>query len=142
MSPTLLSQERQVPTFWASDESDDGGVYTDVMALVVAMVFGAVHCIAWSYAFLSPMEQLMWRVSAVSIVAVPVVILLSLVVYGLIASSSEMLADIVLATSLTVCVIFYIAARGVLLVLSFTALKSLPFGAYQTVQWTTFIQHV
>lgn len=141
MSPTLLSQERQVPTFWASDESDDGGVYADVMALVVAMVFGTVHCITWLYAFLSPMEQLMWRVSAVSIIAVPVVILLSLVVYGLIASSSEMLADIVLATSLTVCV-FYIAARGVLLVLSFTALKSLPFVAYQTVQWTTFIQHV
>lgn len=38
--------------------------------------------------------------------------------------------------------IVYVAARLTLITLSFTSLKSLPFGAYQTVQWTTFVPHI
>ena len=38
--------------------------------------------------------------------------------------------------------ILYIIARAVTLVLSFTSLRGLPLGAYETVHWTTFIPHI
>lgn len=73
-----LKQEGQVPTFWADCADDDeNGKTADMIALAVAMVFGAVHCAAWSYSFPSHMEQHMWRASAISIVAVPVAMLLT-----------------------------------------------------------------
>lgn len=136
-----LSQEQRVPTFWANC-ADEAVTIADVVVLLVAMAFGAVHCIVWSYAFPSHMELLMWHVSAISIVAVPVAILLSLAVYILICLFSETLANILLVTSFIVCAIFYIAGRILLLVLSFTTLRSLPIGAYQTVKWTTFVPHI
>ncbi|CCL99483.1 uncharacterized protein FIBRA_01501 [Fibroporia radiculosa] len=41
------------------------------LAMVVTMVFGGVHCIAWSYAFPSHLEMLIWRTSALAITALP-----------------------------------------------------------------------
>ncbi|KAF7977197.1 hypothetical protein HWV62_4447 [Athelia sp. TMB] len=42
----------------------------------------------------------------------------------------------------TPIIVIYIAARIILIVLSFTSLRGLPFAAYQTVQWTTFMPHI
>ena len=37
---------------------------------------------------------------------------------------------------------FYILGRAVLLVIAVISLRSLPYGAYETVRWTTFIPHI
>lgn len=138
-----LKQEGQVPTFWADCADDDeNGKTADMIALAVAMVFGAVHCAAWSYSFPSHMEQHMWRASAISIVAVPVAMLLTFALDKLVDWLFDTAQTVVLATGCTVCAIVYIAARLMLLFLSFSTLRSLPFAAYQTVLWTTFIPHV
>lgn len=59
----------------------------------------------------------MWRISVISIFAVPVAMLLSFVVYPLMINSSKMLPAIAFDGSLNVCAIVYIAGRVVLLVL-------------------------
>lgn len=136
----VLSEEDSVPTFWAGGSDIGHDVYiADVIALTVAMAFGAVHCTAWSYTFPSPIEQLMWRVSAISIVAVPVIMGLSLLAFVYLY---KVVTVFVLVAVSAPCAIIYIAARLVLLFLSFTILRSLPFAAYQTVEWTTFIPHI
>jgi len=140
-----LQAEQRVPTFYS------GGGYADetllasgIITLLITMVFGAVHCVAWSYAFPSHVEKLLWRLSALSIVAVPVVIILSFVIAAIISESevSDVFAYVIWYTVSVVGALLYIAARILLLTLSFTTLRSLPLAAYQTVQWTTFIPHI
>ena len=39
--------------------------------VLVTMVFGGIHCIAWSFAFPSTTEQLLWRISSIAITGIP-----------------------------------------------------------------------
>ncbi|KAF7979537.1 hypothetical protein HWV62_42128 [Athelia sp. TMB] len=131
----------RVPTFWAADHDNDA-LFADVIALLVAMVFGAVHCIAWSYTFQSHLEQQLWRASAIAIIAVPAALAAAFVVAILLDGHFGM-KDVAVATALYVPLAsVYITARIVLILISFTSLRMLPAGAYQTVQWTTFVPHV
>ncbi|KZP06160.1 hypothetical protein FIBSPDRAFT_764841 [Athelia psychrophila] len=128
-----LSGEERVPTFWSSCSSRSQlPLHADIIALSVAMVFGAVHCAAWSYAFPSLEQQKMWRVCAITITAIP----LPMAVY--LGSFSGFLKVIFMALG----ALLYILARSILLVLALTTLHQLPLSAYQTVQWTTWIPHI
>lgn len=145
-----LRRCERVPTFWAGNPDDDVILLADVIALLVAMVFGAVHCIAWSSQFQSHLEQQLWRYSAIAIIAVPValvlVILLALpsilVIDYLDINISANVGIALIGVAYTAIAITYTVARLVLIVLSFTSLGHLPLEAYQTVQWTTFIPHI
>ena len=103
------------------------------MALVT-MAFGGIHCIAWSFAFPSQPEQLLWRISSMVITGFP----LALVGVGFVG---QWLHEVFI-TLLVLLVVLYPVSRIVLLVLSLSTLRSLPPSAYQTVQWTTFLPHV
>lgn len=72
----------------------------DIIALVVAIAFGAVHYIAWFYAFPSHIEQLMWRAAVISIVAIPVIMALGIVV---ISGVSGTLGEILLSVWCSLC---------------------------------------
>jgi hypothetical protein len=37
----------------------------------VMAVFGGIHCIAWSFDFPSHNEQLLWRISSITITGIP-----------------------------------------------------------------------
>ena len=134
----------QVPTFWAADRGHHV-LEADLIALLVAMVFGAVHCIAWSDAFRSPLERQMWRVSAIAIVAVPAGLVVALLVAFLIGGiilHSERLILIIAAAFYVPLALIYVAARIVLILISFSSLSILPIAAYKIVGWTTFVPHV
>lgn len=103
-----------------------------------ATIFGAVHCIAWPYSFPSHAEQLLWRMSAIAIVAIPVAMLIGAVVRINRRHWIRRLSSV----ATIIGGIMYVSARLLLLVLSFTTLRSLPFTAYQTVEWTAFIPHI
>ncbi|KAF7979536.1 hypothetical protein HWV62_42126 [Athelia sp. TMB] len=132
----------RVPTFWAADRTNENVVFADVIALLVAMAFGAVHCIAWSYASQSPLEQHLWRASAIAIIAVPAALALAAVVAWLLENSCDLNMDTVLPIFYLPLASMYIAARIILILISFTSLRMLPTGAYQTVQWTTLVPHI
>ncbi|KAF7977362.1 hypothetical protein HWV62_3953 [Athelia sp. TMB] len=71
-----LRSREQVPTFFAGKPDEHLILVADFIALVIALVFGSVHCIAWSYVYPSYTEQLLWRISAATIVVVPVIFLM------------------------------------------------------------------
>ncbi|KZP06168.1 hypothetical protein FIBSPDRAFT_842381 [Athelia psychrophila] len=139
---SLCSEER-VPTFWSSCSHRDSTIplYADITALSVAMVFGAVHCAAWSYVFPSVVEKWMWRACAIVIAAIPLPMAGAFAVFDPFTLFKSFSAFI-----LTICMIWgtllYILARIILFVLCFTTLHNLPLSAYQTVQWTTWIPHI
>ncbi|KAF7975167.1 hypothetical protein HWV62_10353 [Athelia sp. TMB] len=133
-----LRQCKRVPTFWAGSLGDgySGAVYgADAISLLVAMVFGAVHCIAWSDTFRSHLEQQMWRGSVIAIITVPAALVIALFVAGLIdwaLSDSEELFTIIAGALYVPIAFIYVSARVILILISFTSLKTIPPAAYQT----------
>lgn len=132
-----LALEKQVPTFFSGKPEEHHILLADALALLVAVIFGAVHCIAWSFSFPSRTKKLLWRTSSVAIVGVPAIFIMLVL---LIALDSKRLAKPVILLSMF-GIPFYILARMVLLVLAFTTLRSLPLAAYESVHWTTFLPH-
>ncbi|KZP11759.1 hypothetical protein FIBSPDRAFT_837278 [Athelia psychrophila] len=136
-----LSSEERVPTFWSSCATGVGRdipLYADIIALTVAMIFGAVHCAAWSYVFPSLAEQQMWRVCAIAVTAIPLPMTAAFAVSNPFGVRPTYTAVFCMAVG----ALLYISARIMLLILSFTTLRHLSPSAYQTVQWTTWIPHI
>ena len=131
-----LSCKDRVPMFWGNNDTDEEIFIADGIMLGVGICFGAIHCIAWRFSFPTDAELLMWRISCVAITAIPLYIFLGFFL-GIVLDSVVALAYLLLPA-----LILYIIARAVTLVLAFTSLRGLPFGAYETVQWTTFIPHI
>lgn len=164
-----LSRRSKVPIFYAANPLDDELFLADFIGMVTATLFGAIHCIAWSFTFLSDTERLLWRISSLIIVGGPsiwaVIFLLAWLKSDLKINKRWMIVwawgwwkggdytagwdkrTIKWVGSITgilcfISIIAYIVARIILLVIAFLALRSLSVSAYQTVTWTTFIPHI
>jgi hypothetical protein len=109
----------------------------------IAMVFGAIHCIAWPFEFPSEPERILWRVSSVIITSAPIFLALSVVLIGfdLHLTASLSLEPLGLGLIL-LCGYVYPIGRICLLVLPFLSLRALPAQAYSSVHWTTLIPHI
>ncbi|KAG2129166.1 uncharacterized protein EDB93DRAFT_1234459 [Suillus bovinus] len=136
-------QKLRVPTF-------DGSIALELLdqlvlalaGLLMATIFGGVHCMAWFFAFPTYQEQVLWRMSAIAISCTPScvfacfpVILCTLVVLPYATMISWLFMFIV-------CPILYIIGRAILLVLMFTTLRDLPPDAYKAVSWTALMPHL
>ncbi len=103
--------------------------------IFVAGVFGGLHLLAWNYEFPTADERLLWRVSAVSIMALPPAFYFwefaRFIAYGQTHRNIIGLG----------IVMFYVAARMYNFVEIFFSLRSTPPALYQTVQWTVFLPH-
>ena len=121
-------------------EEDDIDFSSVSGAILVAMVFGGIHCIAWSFSFPSPTEQLLWRISSIAITGIPLAVVG--IVFIAVLLDDDNPVETILDIPYILLVFLYPISRILLLVLSLTTLRSLPPSAYQTVQWTTFIPHV
>ena len=118
-----------------------GGNFSSLSGFIlVTLVFGGIHCVAWSFHFPSPTEQLLWRMSSTAITGLP------LAFTGIVFIHNQLRYDnpvkTILLSTLSLPEFLYPVSRILLLVLSLTTLRSLPPSAYQTVQWTTFLPHL
>jgi hypothetical protein len=121
-----------------------------IVLLAVAMAFGAIHCIAWPFAFASDADRMLWRVTSVTITALPLTYPLGMfiwgAVYGPVFDDDTDSID-PWPTTIAFAFVFsqpyaYGLGRVVLLVLSFLSLRALPPDAYLSIDWTTLIPHV
>lgn len=112
-----------------------------VTTLTVSILFGLCHVAAWGFAFPTFWERLLWRVSAVACVALPVVILGLIYIedyLGLLKKWQKkwiaLLYDTLFAK--------YILVRVFLLVEVFISLRSVPPDVYKSVDWAAYIPHI
>jgi hypothetical protein len=136
-----LLREKRVPTFYAGRIQAKSKLHDAllVVEMIVAMVFGGIHCIAWSFSFPTRIEQILWRVSSIATVSTPFLILVLALVFDLLDLGVPEIFTLFL---LILSPLIYVLSRLVLLILSFISLRSLPPSAFYTVRWTTFIPHV
>ena len=140
---TLGDKSLRVPTFYSPyNDNDDNDGLPFLFAMCVATVFGAIHCIPWSFHFATLQEQWAWRISSVLLSGVPI----STFALGFLLSEDEngdlKLYDYFLVLILVIIISLYSIARIVLLVLPFVALRALPPGAYAQVNWINFLPHI
>jgi hypothetical protein len=98
------------------------------------MVFGGIHCLAWSFPFPTHTEIILWRVSAIYIAVAPVFVILAEWVAD--HGKDNLGVDMALLISLV-----YSAAWVILLILTFSSLRSPPPDLYQTLSWSSFLPH-
>ena len=107
------------------------------------MIFGAIHFIAWGHGFPSHVEFILWRMSCVALVAVP---LFSTVFCGAaVLDPSDNLLEVIGALAFLLLMLsawLYVVARIATIAIAFTALRSLPSDALMVVDWTNFIPHI
>ncbi|KAK0502207.1 hypothetical protein EDD18DRAFT_683932 [Armillaria luteobubalina] len=108
----------------------------DAVLFVIGSIFGAIHCIAWSFDFPSHAEMLLWRISSLSALLLPMLVSLVSSVFTRCAKRKDGITVPVFAMLYA-----YITARSILIVLAFMQLRSLPPLALSNVQWTDYIPH-
>ena len=133
------SSPLRVHTFYSPwDEMNQNHFFVISFPICVAVVFGGIHCIAWSFEFPSPQERLTWRISAAFLSGEPIL-------YGLLV-----IIDNYQVAFLTICLkalfisitVMYFAARIVLLVLPCITLRALPPSALIDIQWSSLFPHI
>lgn len=106
---------------------------TELGLLLIPMLYGASHAVAWDSNFPSEKEQYFWRMSSVVIMVGPAVIWL----LAFIGRIKGWLLVVVCAPVAAVMVV----ARGFLTVEAFLSLRSLPEEAYQSTPWEDLWPH-
>ncbi|KAF8802869.1 hypothetical protein BYT27DRAFT_7341129 [Phlegmacium glaucopus] len=119
-----------IPPFYAPPTSRES--HARLIGIGIGILFGEIHCIAWSFRFQSVAEQYIWKISAVNITVLPIIITIIFAVifrYGI-------------HHSLIPYMVVYWLSHAVLLVLPLLALRSLPAEALLDLKWTAFIPHI
>ncbi|KAF8331037.1 uncharacterized protein EI90DRAFT_1056251 [Cantharellus anzutake] len=101
---------------------------------VIGIIFGGVHCLAWSFPFPTRAEKLLWRISAIIITVTPGPYVLGWARWKR--------GDVISMLFGALPVQFYPFARIILFTLTFTSLRSPPPDLYRTTSWTSFIPHL
>jgi hypothetical protein len=142
VSMAMQDSQWDEPTFSAGQNEDENqATKARYGAAVVSMIFGTIHCLAWSFPFPSHTELILWRISSIAMTAVPPFISLVLSFpsrYIDQVPDVTVFAFILILSSATL----YVIARVALFVLALMALRSLPPSAFQVVRWTTFLPHI
>jgi hypothetical protein len=131
---------------------------------VVCAVYGALHLLAWSFVFPTPIEAWLWRGSGLVMAGAPAVTLLSVVAWHIAGTNREYVrakarswivrvgcrvvrgvcggvgsVGIMMVLGLWVA---YPFARVYVLVEGFVSLRSCEEGVYAKVGWAEFVPHV
>jgi len=137
---------KSVPTFYPCDLDQSANYEVTLAAVVIAMIFGGIHCVAWSFQFSSHMEQLYWRLTSLFITCSPplswLVGAVILLFWRKLSYWWKKALEFVLGYIAVGGSVLYVLSRVTLLVITFVSLRSLPPGAYETVHLITFIPHI
>lgn len=109
----------------------------------LGVAFGAIHCIAWTFQFPSSAERNLWRICSVVLMVVPATFVPGYWCSNFVWSDGKSTTLRVFVWHLVVLLygVAYSCARTAMAIEAFISLRALPPGAYQAVQWTTFIPH-
>jgi len=128
---------------WDAINSPGHGITSSVsgpvMLIVVGVLFGGVHCFAWSFPFPTKREAFLWKFCALYCTAGPVAFT---VFAGFLLMLPDRAQDEVSGLGAILFITGYIVCRVILLVLTFTSFRAAAPGIYEATVWTWFFPHV
>jgi hypothetical protein len=134
----IATGAESVPMFYSGKLAYNMERHATLIASTIATLFGAIHCIAWSFEFGSHTEKWLWCLSSLAITSIPLIFFIGFRFDTHLEEGVRYLSfPFILLGG-----ILYVLARILSLLLPFVSLRSLPPEAYQTVRWTTFIPHI
>jgi hypothetical protein len=152
-SSIIDENAQRVPTFYATT-TDPYHNFTPIGISSTAMgvLFGAIHCLGWSFDFPTRFESIAWRTSSLVVTCVPIVMMAIMTLSHIVSrsyfrdpnsqnSTLETVFSSFAAPIVAPIILLYVAARLVLIVLAITSLGGLPPDALRTIAWTRFIPH-
>ncbi|KAL9620579.1 MAG: hypothetical protein Q9160_004940 [Pyrenula sp. 1 TL-2023] len=151
-----LRYERSLPRYWIPNNAthNDGcgpaqpHTRIALACFVAALIFGAVHCLAWNLHFPTTVERLLWRISAVLTALMPLLSYVTVLTlrWASFKSFPGCIRHLLASENMTPCVMYifwllYILAR-IYIVLE--ALRSLAFLAPETYleTWSVNLPHI
>jgi hypothetical protein len=111
-------------------------------SVLIATIFGSIHCIGWSFHFPSHTEQLLWRISSIATTSIPAIGTCVSVVLAFVLIKCGAYRNDVANFFIVFPMILYVLGRIMLLILCVAALRSPSPSSLQTVQWINFLPHV
>ena len=160
---SLKDQIRRTVMNWDSETNAclEAGKLSDsyqylalAMSAIMAMIFSAVHWVAWNSPFPTFVERMLWSCSAIITFTVPIIFAAVWAVsYNLVKVVKRRRSVLMWPKFVVDLLIFfhrhllpflsllYVLARLFLLVLPFVFLRNLPPTSYCTISWTRFLPH-
>ncbi|KIK61493.1 hypothetical protein GYMLUDRAFT_166351 [Collybiopsis luxurians FD-317 M1] len=129
----------KIPSFVRTPHLEPLKQQDQYIAYGAAILFGAIHCAAWTFAFPSAVERVCWRIASVIVTCVPLYMIFA--VWNHMRRHSFESESTVHYIGLVVS-IAYVLARLALIVLPLLALQDLPPLAFETVEWISFVPHI
>ncbi|KAH9479058.1 hypothetical protein JR316_0007635 [Psilocybe cubensis] len=140
---------KKVPKFYAI--LGDYDMHVNLVVSIIGVVFGSIHCAAWSFRFPSSVELILWRVASLLITCIPASFLVVVFsVDGVLKAPTDpykrgwkgFIRVHISPFMFAVLLPMYGLARAILITESLITLRDLPSSAFSIVSWTTFIPHI
>lgn len=112
-----------------------------LFAPVLGVLYGIWHLLSWNFFFASHAELLIWRTCTI-VTTIFLPLLFGIVVLDECCEKKKMDDRGVCFVLFVVFAGFYALARTAVIVEVFVGLRTLPAGAFETVQWTNFVPHL
>jgi hypothetical protein len=103
--------------------------------IIISLGFGAVHIAAWNFHFPSPTEQLLWRISSVGVIILPILIVLMLMEEDI---YKRILRRTLWDALFWPFAISYTLFRLYMFIEMFISLRASPASVYQTPRWSQY----
>jgi hypothetical protein len=116
--------------------SSERGLFSLGLTAVITCIFGGCHLIGWDFLYPSLVEQLLWRISSISCLVIPFLLVLVFPIVEWLGCFDNF------HIPLLVLSLLYALVRIYLLVEVFISLRSVPAGVYQTVNWSLYFPHL
>lgn len=108
-----------------------------VMSILSITLFGGIHVFAWNLNYPTPVERLLWRISALSVAIAPTISALLVLLESVTLGSTDTFSK----WSVTVLAPLYLSSRMYLLAESFRSLYFLPRNGF-VATWETNSLHI
>ncbi|KAM6477936.1 hypothetical protein HDV62DRAFT_371619 [Trichoderma sp. SZMC 28011] len=144
--PFLQTKHYYMPSV-AAHGTDGNMKHIDAKAFIVALVtvvsFGGIHLFAWNLKFPTPIEGLLWKISAIITIACPTLYVSSHMPY-MGKSPNDVTKETAMKIKAVVALtsFFYVFARLFLITESIRSLYYLPREAFIATSWTADLPHM
>jgi hypothetical protein len=115
--------------------------WSTLIMILVAIVYGGMHLLAWQYHFQTQAESTLWRIASL-ITAASGIVLRAQHAFLLWEPSEEAGVVWVLRLLMICCsILVLVVARSFLVIESFRALPNSPVSVYDIPKWTIYLPH-